>query len=69
MLFRSLREVIDSRKLSTWLQVDGGVNLATIEAAALAGADTFVTGSVVYQSPNPSEMIGRLRSIAQASIK
>ncbi|NCX75695.1 MAG: ribulose-phosphate 3-epimerase, partial [Actinobacteria bacterium] len=38
----------------TWLQVDGGVNLETISKAKQAGADTFVAGSVVFNSPDPA---------------
>lgn len=52
---------------SQWLQVDGGINEETIKLAAKAGADTFVAGSVVYRSDNPSEMIESLRRAASAS--
>ncbi len=44
-----------------WLQVDGGISLATIAEAATAGADTFVAGSAVFQSPDPAKMIDSLR--------
>ena len=49
-----------------WLQVDGGISLETIESAALAGADTFVAGSAVFNSPDPEEMVSILREKAQA---
>ena len=48
-----------------WLQVDGGISLETIESAALAGADTFVAGSAVFNSPDPEEMVSILREKAQ----
>ena len=48
-----------------WLQVDGGVSLETIEIAREAGADTFVAGSAVFNSPDPAEMITQLRSLAE----
>lgn len=48
----------------TWLQVDGGVSLSTIEEAADAGADTFVAGSAVYRSEDPAEMVHELRTRA-----
>ncbi|NCX76672.1 MAG: hypothetical protein EBX09_06520, partial [Actinobacteria bacterium] len=32
----------------------GGVNLETISKAKQAGADTFVAGSVVFNSPDPA---------------
>jgi len=49
-----------------WLQVDGGISLETIEIAREAGADTFVAGSAVFNSPDPAEMITQLRALAQA---
>jgi ribulose-phosphate 3-epimerase len=48
-----------------WLQVDGGISLETIEIAREAGADTFVAGSAVFNSPDPAEMIMQLRSLAE----
>jgi ribulose-phosphate 3-epimerase len=50
-----------------WLQVDGGVSLETIESAAVAGADTFVAGSAVFNSPDPAEMVTILREKAQSA--
>jgi len=49
-----------------WLQVDGGISLETIEIAREAGADTFVAGSAVFNSPDPAEMIEQLRALAEA---
>jgi ribulose-phosphate 3-epimerase len=48
----------------TWIQVDGGINETTIREACVAGADTFVAGSVVYKSPDPADMVTKLRSCA-----
>ena len=50
-----------------WLQVDGGISLETIESAAVAGADTFVAGSAVFNSANPAEMVSILREKAQSA--
>lgn len=49
-----------------WLQVDGGISLETIESAAIAGADTFVAGSAVFNSLDPEEMVSILREKARA---
>jgi len=49
-----------------WLQVDGGISLETIEIAREAGADTFVAGSAVFNSPDPAEMIKQLRAFEEA---
>ncbi|MEY3373398.1 MAG: hypothetical protein RIT18_29 [Actinomycetota bacterium] len=51
----------------TWLQVDGGVNLETISKAKRAGADTFVAGSVVFNSPDPAGVVETLRQLAAAA--
>jgi ribulose-phosphate 3-epimerase len=49
-----------------WVQVDGGVNLETIERCAAAGADVFVAGSAVYGAGNAAEAIEALRAAAAA---
>jgi ribulose-phosphate 3-epimerase len=47
-----------------WLQVDGGVDIGTIEQCAEAGADVFVAGSAVYGGGNAAEAIDALRAAA-----
>lgn len=59
------RTVIGDRPI--WLQVDGGISLATIERAAEAGADTFVAGSAVFNSSDPAVMVEDLRKLASHS--
>ena len=60
---KQTREIIGDRPI--WLQVDGGISLETIEIAREAGADTFVAGSAVFNSPDPAEMIMQLRALAE----
>lgn len=48
-----------------WLQVDGGITVETIALAAASGADTFVAGSAIYRSDDPSHMVSALRERAQ----
>ena len=61
------RKWLDERGFGdTWLQVDGGINLETISTARMAGADTFVAGSVVFNSPDPAGVIENLRQLAAA---
>ena len=50
---RRARQLIDKHGVETWLQVDGGVSLETIERCAEAGADVFVAGSAVYSADDP----------------
>ena len=61
---RTTRKAIGSRPI--WLQVDGGISLETIEIAREAGADTFVAGSAVFNSPDPAQMVKNLRHLASA---
>jgi ribulose-phosphate 3-epimerase len=62
---RDTRRLIGGR--SIWLQVDGGISLATIDIAREAGADTFVAGSAVFNADDPAMMVEQLRS--QASLR
>jgi ribulose-phosphate 3-epimerase len=61
---RRTREIIGDRPI--WLQVDGGISMKTIEMALDAGADTFVAGSAVFNSPDPAAMVVALREFATA---
>jgi ribulose-phosphate 3-epimerase len=58
------RAAISAHGGEVWLQVDGGVNLETIERCAAAGADVFVAGSAVYDPENAAEAIDALRAAA-----
>ncbi|MFD5563563.1 ribulose-phosphate 3-epimerase [Kitasatospora griseola] len=64
---RRTRQLIDKHGLDLWLQVDGGVAPATIEACAEAGADVFVAGSAVYGAADPAEAIRALRAQAETA--
>jgi len=61
---RTARELMDKHGLETWLQVDGGVSLETIERCAEAGADVFVAGSAVFSADDPDAMVASLREAA-----
>jgi ribulose-phosphate 3-epimerase len=62
---KEARKLIGARPI--WLQVDGGISLATIDIARAAGADTFVAGSAVFNADDPALMVEQLR--AQASLR
>ena len=64
---RKARALLDKHGIETWLQVDGGVSLETIERCAEAGADTFVAGSAVYSADDPDAMVEALRGRAIAA--
>jgi ribulose-phosphate 3-epimerase len=61
---RRARELMDKHGVETWLQVDGGVSLETIERCAEAGADVFVAGSAVFSAEDPAAMVAALREVA-----
>jgi ribulose-phosphate 3-epimerase len=61
-----LRQETTRQNLDVWLQVDGGITEQTIVTAAEAGADTFVAGSSVFATGDPSAAISALRAAAEA---
>jgi ribulose-phosphate 3-epimerase len=62
---RRARALMDKHGIETWLQVDGGVSLKTIERCAEAGADVFVAGSAVFSADDPDAMVAALRAAAE----
>jgi ribulose-phosphate 3-epimerase len=63
---RLAREQVRSGHLRLFVEVDGGIDADTIEAAAEAGADVFVAGSAVYGAADPGKAVDALRTIARA---
>ena len=63
---RRARSLMNKHGVETWLQVDGGVSLETIERCAEAGADVFIAGSAVYSADDPDAMVAELRAKAAA---
>lgn len=66
---RRAAELIDGRDVDVWLQVDGGVDLDTIDLCAEAGANVFVAGSSVYGTGDPAAAVDALRAAAQSSVR
>lgn len=58
---KKLREMIDTQGLNVLLQVDGGVQLETIDALVAAGVDVFVSGSGIFNDGDIVENVRRLR--------
>ncbi len=61
------RRLVDSGELRILVEIDGGINAETIEAAAEAGVDCFVAGSAVYSAADPAAAIAALRRQAAAA--
>ncbi|RXZ34051.1 ribulose-phosphate 3-epimerase [Oxalobacteraceae bacterium CAVE-383] len=58
----AVRKLIDASGRDIHLEVDGGVKVDNIAAAARAGADTFVAGSAIFGHPDYKAVIDAMRS-------
>ncbi len=61
---RDARKLVDSRGLTTDIQVDGGITPTTAASAWDAGADVFVAGSAIFRSEDPIATVRELRAAA-----
>jgi ribulose-phosphate 3-epimerase len=61
---RTARRLVDTGQLTLLVEIDGGINQDTIEAAAEAGVDCFVAGSAVYSADDPAKAVAALRAQA-----
>jgi ribulose-phosphate 3-epimerase len=59
---REARQRIDASGYPVRLEVDGGVTVDNIAQIAAAGADTFVAGSAIFNTPDYAETIAQMRS-------
>jgi ribulose-phosphate 3-epimerase len=57
-----LRTIIRQRKLSTLIQIDGGVNAGTIARISQSGVDVFVAGSAIFGSDDYAGTISELKA-------
>jgi len=55
------RSLLDFRRSAATLEVDGGIDPATIKQAWMVGADTFVAGQAVFGQKDPAQAIQALR--------
>ena len=58
----AVRKLIDASGRDIMLEVDGGIKVDNIAAAAKAGADTFVAGSAIFGKPDYKGVIDAMRS-------
>jgi len=58
---KALKETITKKGLKCEIEVDGGINIDTIDIASSAGADVFVAGSAIFYSKNYKETIKMMR--------
>ncbi|HQR93737.1 MAG: ribulose-phosphate 3-epimerase [Bacteroidetes bacterium 24-39-8] len=60
---RALKLMIQSRGLSTLIEIDGGVTLENAKEILEAGADVLVAGSTVFKSTDPIATIAALKAL------
>lgn len=59
---REARQRIDASGYPIRLEVDGGVTVDNIAQIAAAGADTFVAGSAIFNTPDYTATVAQMRS-------
>jgi ribulose-phosphate 3-epimerase len=55
--------MIAEKGLQTLIEVDGGVQGKTAPRLVAAGVDVLVSGSYVFNAPQPEEVIRQLRAL------
>jgi ribulose-phosphate 3-epimerase len=58
---RQVRRLIDASGRDIRLQIDGGIKIDNIGAAAAAGADAFVAGTAIFGADNYTDTISAMR--------
>ena len=62
---KQLRKLIDKKKLSTLIQIDGGVNNSNAKKLFELGADILVSGNYIFKSSNPNKVIEYLNNLSK----
>ncbi len=62
---RRVRQYIDSNRLNTLIEIDGGVNTGNAGQLFEAGADVLVAGSAVFCAKDPETQILKLKGDAE----
>lgn len=57
-----VKDMMEKRAISADIEIDGGVNLATIDRAVEAGGGILVAGSAIYDGVDPAAAAERLRA-------
>ncbi len=63
---RRVREMIDNSGCDIRLEIDGGVKADNIGEIAAAGADTFVAGSAIFNAPDYTDIVTRMKAAVEA---
>ncbi len=60
---KKLRSLIDQSGKDIRLEVDGGINEQNVKEISIAGADTFVMGSAIFNSDDYKKTISTVRNL------
>lgn len=63
---RFARRMIDARKLSTALEVDGGVKISNAKTLSEAGVDIFMAGSAIFESDDYRKTLAEMRKAVES---
>lgn len=63
-----VRSRIDASERDIRLEVDGGIKVDNIGAAAAAGADTFVAGTAIFGQPDYAATIAEMRRAIEDAV-
>ena len=55
--------MVEEKGLQTLIEVDGGVQGETAPRLVAAGVDVLVSGSYVFNAPDPEAVIRQLRTL------
>jgi ribulose-phosphate 3-epimerase len=58
---RKLKVLIDSKKSSALIQIDGGIDLNNFKEYENAGVDSFVAGSAIFRTSDPMQTISNFK--------
>jgi ribulose-phosphate 3-epimerase len=61
---KQARRMIEERNLACVIEVDGGIDTATVPQVVKAGAEVLVAGSAVFHAPDPGRKVRELLEIA-----
>lgn len=64
-----LKQYISDKKLSTLIEVDGGINIQNAAVPAAAGADILVAGSAVFGAADPAEAILNMKKATEKAVE
>jgi ribulose-phosphate 3-epimerase len=66
---KQLADIIRENNLPIEIEIDGGINEETIIPCVEAGATIFVAGSAIYNAPNRTEALHRIKAAGERVLK